>query len=139
MGERREVAGSAERSLLGDHRVHLTVQEIDQPIDHQRTHARVPERQAVGPEQQHGPDLPLGQRRTDAHGVRAKELVLEISDLVGLQPDVRQAPQPGGDAVDGLAGFRLLFDDAAGALHALAGPGRELDGLAAGGRHHVLD
>ena len=74
----------------------------------------MPQSQDVGPQEQHGPDLPFGQRRPDPNGVGPQQVVLEPANLVRLEPHVRQTAQTGGDAVDGLAsGLSTVVTDEA--------------------------
>jgi hypothetical protein len=64
--------------------------------------------------------------------------MLETPNLIGLQPDVGQAPQPGGDAIDRLAGLDLASDDRARGFHPFTGLRRQLHRLAASDRDDVL-
>ena len=65
--------------------------------------------------------------------------MLEPPDLLRLQPNVGQAPEAGGHAVDGLSCRDLLLHDGQRGPHATSGVGRQLGRRSLGDGDHVLD
>ena len=138
-GERREIAGSPERSLLRDRRDHVAVQHLDHAIDHDLPHAGMAEREDVCAEQQHRARLLPRQRRSDGGRVRGHDAVLERGGLLGRDRDVRERAEAGRHAVHPTAvGDGPLHHRARGA-DPFAGGARERHVRAARHRDHVLE
>ena len=97
------------------------------------------EGQDVGSQEQHGPGLLPREGRPDCRGMRADDAELELLQLLRRDPHVRQAAEPRGHPVDGLARVDLgLHDDPSGP-HALDRIGRQLYGRAPGHGDDVLE
>jgi hypothetical protein len=101
---------------------------------------RVAGRQRPRSQEHHGPHDLVGQRLADPGGVAAQHVALQLGELVGLDADGRQGPEPGRDAVHGAPGGDVV-GDALPALGEQAGHGgveRE-GGVVAGDGDHVVD
>ena len=103
VGERGEIAARPERTVLRNGRRDPRVEQFDDALDDDRTHAGVPQRQRARPQQHHRPDDLVLDRRTHPGGMGAKQRALQL--LAPLRRDHRRGerPEPGRDAVDGLA------------------------------------
>ena len=102
--ERREVAGGADRALRGHDRMDACVDEREQPLDHDRAHARETAREARGLQHHDQPHGRVGERRADAGRVRAHEVELQRGELVVGDARLRQLAEAGVDAVERFAG-----------------------------------
>ncbi len=102
MRERSQVPGCADASLRRHHRGDAAVEQIAQPLRHQRTNPREAHRQHVGADQDHGAHhLPV-ERRTDAHAMGTDHVALELFELVARDADVSQQAHAGIHRVDGV-------------------------------------
>jgi hypothetical protein len=70
VGQRGEVARGAHRALRRHHGVDPAVDEVEQPLDQGRPHARCAERQRLRAQQQHAAHHLGGEGGADADGVR---------------------------------------------------------------------
>ncbi len=102
--ERREVAGGADRALRGHDGMDAGVDEREQPLDHDRAHAREAAREARGLQHQDEPHGRVRERRADARRVRAHEIELQRRELVVGDARLRELAEAGVDAVERLAG-----------------------------------
>ena len=127
IGERREIAGGAERPLFGHDGDHVGVQHRRHQIDQLRADARVTEREDVGAEEQHRTRLRPGERTPDRRRVRTNDPVLEVGGLRRVDPHVRERAETRGDAVDDVAGADGILDDGPSRDDALPRAGRECD------------
>ena len=83
------------------HRMHLVVEHADQQLHHLGADAGEAHRQGVGAQQQHGPHHLGGEWLANAGRVRTHQVALQLGGLVGLDPDIGQVAEAGGDAVGG--------------------------------------
>jgi hypothetical protein len=139
VGQGREVPAAAERSELGHLGQLAVVEQAQQGGGQLGPCPRHPSGQGAGPQQDHRPrDLGL-HRIAEAGGVRGDQRPLEPGTVLGRDPAGGQAPEPGGDAVDGLARRGHRLDPGPGGGHGRHGLVRQLDpGPAAGDGHHVV-
>ena len=119
VGQRRQVAGRTDAAARGHHGMHLVVEHADQQLHHLGAHAGQANRQGVGAQQQHGPHHLGGERLAHAGGVRPHQVALQLGGLGGLDPDVRQVPEAGGDAVGGASVGDQLLDHRPRGAHPL--------------------
>ncbi len=127
VGERRQVAGGADRSLARHDRVHAGVEQLDEALDHDRPDPGVPPGEHVGAEQEHGAHDVLAERLAHPAGVGAQQVELQPGELVGGDLDVGEPAEAGVDAVQHLARRDPGLDARPGAGDPLARPGLELD------------
>ncbi|GFJ91743.1 hypothetical protein Prum_053850 [Phytohabitans rumicis] len=76
VGERRQVAGRAERAVLGHPRGHVVVEQVDEALRDQGADAGAAQRERTHPQQHHRPYHLARHGGADARGVRADERVL---------------------------------------------------------------
>ncbi len=102
--ERCQVSAGPHASLLGNQRNDPGIEQGYQRVHQLRTHAAGRPQQHVRAEQHHAPAPPVGAaERPTPDGMTANEIGLELIELVGGNPDVRQLPESGVDPVDRLA------------------------------------
>jgi hypothetical protein len=130
VGERREVARAAERTVLPDDRRHAGVEQVDVPLGDDGPHAGAPCREGLQAQQHRRAhdfalDLGPGTRRVTAH-----ERALQVA--ASLRHDVRrrEGAETGGDAVVGAIVVGEGFDDRPARCHPLDGVGAEFDRFA---------
>jgi hypothetical protein len=133
--QRRQVARGAHRALLGDHRVHAVVQEVEQALDHHRAHAREAARQHVGAQQGDGARLGAPQRGAGAAGVAADQVELQFLDPLVRDHRLGQPPEAGVDAVDHRAAGDRVLHHRARANDARLHARRQRDHGGGAGRH----
>ena len=102
--ERREVAGGADRALRRHDGMDACVHEREQPLDHDRAHAREAAREACRLQHQDHAHRRVRERRADAGRVRAHEVELQRREFVVGDPCLRELAEAGVDAVERLAG-----------------------------------
>src|SRR5205085_8738620 len=119
-----------ERSLLRDDRKEVAVQHLHHLLYELDAHAGIAEREHVRTKEEHGPRLLLAERRPDGDRVGTEDARLKLRDLLGRDVNLREAPEAGGDAVDGFVRRDDALDDRAGGAHALHSSRGELHGLA---------
>ena len=100
VGERRQVARRADRSLGRDHRQGVVLEEREQELDGAPAHARIAERQAGRLERQDQTDHGIGQGRAQPAHVRQHEPTLQLLDLVRRDAHGRELAEAGVDAID---------------------------------------
>ena len=127
MGQRSQVAGGAQRALLGDDGGDALVQHLDHHLDQERTHAGHAHAQSVGTQQQHA----AGNLRHIgiAHGgaVADNQVGGQLVGHLGRNSDLLEVAETGGDAVShALLGGDLL-GQGAGLLHGLQSGVGQLD------------
>ena len=109
MAQRRQVTTGSEGPLTRHHRHQSFVEEIDEPIHRLRLHAAVTSNEAAHLEQEHPAHHLRGKRCTEAGGVAAKNVVLQLMQLILPNPDVRQLAKARVDPIDRTArGHHLL-------------------------------
>ena len=131
MRERREIAGSSDRALRRNHRVHSGVEHRAERFDGLRADAAEAFGQRIGAQQHHRARFRFAQRRADAASVRAHEIHLKLAHLFGRDAHRRELAEAGVDAVGGFARGDDAIDDRARSLHAFDRVGRQRDFLAA--------
>ena len=100
MGQRRQIARSAQRTLLVDHGQDAAVEKFDQPFDRLQLHARMAVGERLDLEQKHQPD-DLGRHAlARAARMRHHQVALQPRQFVVSHRDVAQRPEAGRDAVD---------------------------------------
>ena len=112
--ERRKIARGADRTLGGDHRIHLPVQQREQPVDQLIADAGQALGERIDLQCQDQADDSVGQGLTDPRGMRHQQVSLQEFQLVVGDAGLGQQPKPGIDAI----GSRAALDDA---IHQLAG------------------
>jgi hypothetical protein len=138
VGQGRQVAGAAERAVLGDHRGDAPVQERGQRLGGLGADAGATGGKGAQPQQHHRPDeIPL-HRRPHPDRVRAHQAALEARAHGRVDVPQRQRAEAGGDAVDGALGGRQRLDAGPAAPQAVVRRPAEGDaGAAASDRQHV--
>ena len=121
VGQRRQVAGCADRPLRRDDRVDPQPEEVQEPVHDRGPAPAMTERERVRPEEQHRPDDLLRQVVPDAHRVADQEVLLEPRSVDRVDRPVGERPEPGRDPVDDGAVGDEPLDDVASLLHPLAG------------------
>ena len=101
--ERGEVARGAQRTLLGDDRMHALVQHADQRFDQRSANAGIALRKRVCAQQHHGADGFFAERFADGDAVRQDQIFLKLRALVARNRDLRELAEAGRNAVDGPA------------------------------------
>jgi hypothetical protein len=116
--ERREIARSPYRALLGYDRQDVLVQQLEQHLDDDGSHAGMAGCEAVGLQQQHAPHDLRGQRRTAAAGMAANQVQLELARLRRRDDLARERAEAGVDAIGDLAARYRTLDRVDRCLHA---------------------
>ncbi len=98
--QRRQVAGRAERSVLGYPWGDVVVEQVHKALGDQRAYAGPAQRQRPDPQQHHRPDHLARHRRADPGGVRADQRVLQFGPALGRDEGAGERAETGGDAVD---------------------------------------
>jgi len=101
--QRGEIAGRAQRSLLGHDRVDTLAQQFQQRVDDQRAHTGEALGQRVGAHDQHGPHRRLVGQRADARRMAAQQVHLERSRLLRADQLLLERAEAGRDAIGDLA------------------------------------
>ena len=116
MGERREVARCADRSLRRNERNQAGVVNGEKRIDHRLANARVAARETRRLEAEDQPDDRRGERVADADAVRADQVELQLRQVGAVDARAGELAEAGVDAVDRrIAGRGALHDGGAGA------------------------
>ena len=116
MGERREVARCADRSLRRNEGNQAGVVNGEERIDHGLANARVAARETRRLETEDQPDDRRGERIADADAVRADQVELQLRQVGAVDPRAGELAEAGVDAVDRrIAGRGPLHDRGAGA------------------------
>lgn len=114
VGERREVAGAAERAVLVDDRGDARVEDVGHRLRDLGPYTGVARADGLEPqEHQRADDLALDVR-AHAGGVRADDVALQLGAQFRADVPGGQGAEAGGDAVDGLRLGRQRVDDLAG-------------------------
>ena len=100
VGQRGEVARSAERALLIDQREDRAVVHLYQALHRGGLHARIAVAERLDLGEKHEPDNLGGDTLAHAAGVGHDQIALERGELVGGDGDVAERAESGGDAVD---------------------------------------
>jgi len=114
VGERGEVPGAAERTVLVHDRRDPGVQQRPVGLGDDGPHPGPSCRHGREPEQHHGADHFALHLRARSGGVAADEALLELDPPLGGDVLRREGPEPGGHAVDRLVGRGEVLDGAAG-------------------------
>ena len=99
MGQRRQIARGAQRTLLVNHGVQARVEKTDQVVHQVGSYAGVPVTKALDLEQQHQPDDPARRFLPCAAGMRPDEVALQGFQLGRRYDDVLQSAESRIDAV----------------------------------------
>ena len=103
MGQRRQVAGGADRALGRDAGMDAGIDQLHQRLQHAPPHAGVAEREAVDLEDHDQAHEPVIEQRPGAGGMRQHEAALQLGHLIVGDARARQRAEAGVDAVDGAA------------------------------------
>ena len=132
MGERGEIAGSADGAGFGDDRDDAavwSVQEADEGFDDDRADAGMAAGERADQREHHGADDVRLKRRADAGGVGADEVALEGFEIVGRDALAGEGTEAGIDAVVRLAVGEDFLEGARGSWRIAArAAGAEPDG-----------
>ena len=129
--ERREIARGPDGALGGHARDDVVLEQADQQIDDLRTHTRVPHRDDLRPEKNHGPNLGTGEIGPDAARVTPHEVALQGGDVALRDARLGEGAKAGVHTVHSrpvVTGRRDAVDWAARRLDASARLGAERDG-----------
>ncbi len=107
--------------------MHARVQHPDQQLRHLDPDPGQPDGEGVGAQQQHRPHDLGSERLTDAGGMAADQVALQLGGLGRLDADVGQIAEARRDAVDGGAAADESFDHGPRRVHPLGGACGELD------------
>jgi hypothetical protein len=132
VGERREVAGRADRALRRHIRHEAGAADREQRVDHRFAHAGMPARQARRLQHKHQSDDRWRQRLADADAVGADQVELQAIELVGVDARRRQLAEAGVDAIDRRVTLRRALDDGGAGAHGRTRGRVELEACAAG-------
>ncbi len=100
VGQRREVARSAERTLLIDDGQDVAVEQLDETLHRRQLHARMAVGERLYLEQQNQPHDLRGHALPGSAGARHHEVLLQARQLVAAHRNIAQRPETGRDAVD---------------------------------------
>ena len=100
MCQRREVARSAQRTLLIDDGQDAAVEKLHETLHRRQLHARMAVGERLYLEQQNQPHDLRGHALPGSAGVRHHEVLLQARQLVAAHRNVAQRPETGRDAVD---------------------------------------
>ena len=103
MRERREIPRRAHRSLRRDARNDARIRHRDQRFDHAPAHARVPPRERGCLQREHEAYDAFVERRARPGRMRQHERALQLREPRVVDSRTREEPEPGIDAVDGVA------------------------------------
>ena len=109
--QRREIPRGANRPQTRHNGMDTRVEQIEHPLHHQRTAARVTGCENVGSEQKHGADNLFAEGLADTAGVRTQEVELELLKLIRGDTNLGEPPETGVDPICDLAGREDLVDD----------------------------
>ena len=119
VGQGGQVAGGAQRALLGDPGVNALVEHLNHHFNQQGAHAGHAAAQGVGPQQQHAADDLLGVGLAGAGAVAENQVGGQlIAHLLG-DGHLLEVAEAGGDAVGHPALLGDLLSQGAGLLHGL--------------------
>jgi len=136
----RQIARRPDRTLSRHHREQAEPQQIQQALDHDGTHPRETLREAPRPQQQHCPDMLIGQRVAERGGMAAEQFQLQFVGAFGIDPGRCQGAEPGGDPIDRPAFLYHPLHQAGGRSHLLHQAGVEGHRSAVlGHRHDLID
>ena len=129
--QRGEIARGADRTLCGDQRVDLTLEQRHQRIDELLSHTGMAARQGIDLERQNQAYDRIRQGFTDAGRMRQDEVPLQQFELFRRNARLRKQAEAGVDAIGRIAGLDDPVDQSRGGRDALALRGRqsEQDGL----------
>ncbi len=102
--QRRQIAGCAHRSLRGNHRIDLVLQQREQGIDQGHGDAGMPACQRVDLQREDQTDDGVGQRVAHARGMREQQIALQQLELLGRYAGLGQQTEARVDAVGRVAG-----------------------------------
>ena len=140
MCERREITARADASLLRNRRMQLRVQHRNEQLGEIRARTGVPFGNDVRAKQHHRADFAFGEEWSDASGVTAHKIHLQLGETLVRNDDIGEFAEPGRDAVRGGVPRDEIIDDATGGARTLARHRRQLHRRLAGGYgEYVLD
>ncbi len=99
MGQRRQIAGSADGALLRHQRINLGVDQLHQRLQHLQPDAGETARQRVELEHHHQPHGGVIHIGADARSVGKHDGSLQLVELIHRDPGVGQQAKAGVDAV----------------------------------------
>ena len=136
VGEGRQVPARPDRSLRGHDGVDAGVQQRDQELERLEAHAGEALGEHVGPQEHQRPRLRLLEGSTDAGGVGAEQVELQLPQPIEGDVDVGEVAEAGGHAVDHGAARHGLVHHAPGGPDGVA-RGRGQEHRAARSRHRL--
>ncbi len=140
VGQRGEVPGCPDRAFFRDVGIQISVQEIQEALDHDLTNARIASSQRVGPQHDDGPHDIFRQGIAKAAGMRSDQVVLKPPDLFSIDADIPFGTEAGRDPIDFRPASNELIDDRSASADSLPSLLREGDSSApSGDGHHLLD
>jgi len=132
MGERREVAGRADRAVQRDAGQHVGVGEREQRLDHYPAHAGMAACERGGLEHEDETHDGVVDGRTGARGMRQQERSLQLGKPGVVDARAREQPEAGIDAVDGAMVGHDARDGRGGGVDARFRAGVDRDALRRG-------
>ena len=132
MREWCEIAARAHRATARDLGQQIRLQEREQPIDEQRTHAGVPLGERVRPQQQHPAHRGVRQRLPHPGGVRQHQPLLQRLEIGVGDADVGEIAEARVDPVDRLPRSHRALDDLPRRRHAHSRSGSQHDAFLTG-------
>ena len=137
--QRSQIAAGTQRPVLVDRRRDVGVEQGEDGVDDDLTHAGEAHRQGTRPQQHHRPHHFRLDQRAHSGGVGADQGALQF--LASLRRDHRgrQRAEAGRDAVYGIVALRQALDDGRAACDGVGRRrGQPHRGTAAGDSHHIL-
>jgi len=103
VGQRREISGGPDRAFAGHHRQQVRIEQRQQRVDDHRAHAGIPARETRNFHRQHEARHTIGERRSNADGVRADQVQLQLLQVGGRNLRAGEFAEPRVDAIGGKA------------------------------------
>ena len=104
MGQRRQIAGSADRSLRGDAGIDPVLDQFEQRLDQFPAHPGMAAGQTQHLQHHGQADRPIIQQRAGARRMGQHDVALQFGQMVFLDPGLGQLAEARIDAIDGLVG-----------------------------------
>ena len=124
MGQRREIAGSADAALLGDGRHHAAVVHLDELVDQLRCHSRMSLGQRLDAQSERESADAETQQRSHADRMAAQQILLQGEHLVWFDALAGELAEAGVDTIQRLALRKQIVQAAAPAQRAGELPAR---------------
>ena len=97
--------------------MNAAIQHFYQGFNHHRPDTGKTFRKGIGAQQQRRPNFPLFEQFTNARGVAAQEVDLELLEFIGTYPDFAELAETGSNAIDDRTVFQGTVYDLAGGGH----------------------